>query len=80
MQDKAEAIVLGCAGMAALMHQLSEEFGIPVIDGISCAVGMAEALVSAGLSTSKVRTYAAATDKRTSGQSLRAVAATVSAE
>lgn len=63
-QDKAEAIVLGCAGMADLMQQLSNEFGIPVIDGISCAVGMAEALVAAGLSTSKVGAYAPAVDKK----------------
>jgi allantoin racemase len=63
-QDKAEAIVLGCAGMADLMLQLSDEFGIPVIDGVSCAVGMAEALVAAGLATSKAGAYARAVDKR----------------
>ncbi|WP_425101513.1 aspartate/glutamate racemase family protein [Tropicibacter sp. S64] len=63
-EDKAEAIVLGCAGMADLMQQLSAEFGFPVIDGISCAVGMAEALVAAGLSTSKAGAYAPAVDKR----------------
>ncbi|WP_299850328.1 aspartate/glutamate racemase family protein [uncultured Roseovarius sp.] len=57
-EDNAEAVVLGCAGMADLMEQMSQEFGIPVIDGISCAVGMAEALVAAGLSTSKVGAYA----------------------
>lgn len=79
-QDKAEAIVLGCAGMADLMQALSAEFGLPVIDGISCAVGMAEALVAAGLSTSKARTYASAVDKRTSVRPLSAVAAHVSAE
>ncbi len=62
--DKAEAIVLGCAGMADLMQQLSKEFGIPVIDGIACAVGMAEALVAAGLSTSKAGAYAPAVDKQ----------------
>ena len=62
-QDKAEAIVLGCAGMADLMQQLSEDFGIPVIDGVSCAVGMAEALVAAGLSTSKTGAYAHPVDK-----------------
>lgn len=62
-QDKAEAIVLGCAGMVDLMQQLSEEFGIPVIDGISCAIGMAEALVAAGISTSKAGAYATAVDK-----------------
>ncbi|MCI5112447.1 MAG: aspartate/glutamate racemase family protein [Marivita sp.] len=66
-QDNAEAIVLGCAGMADLMQQLSAEFGIPVIDGISCAVGMAEALVAAGLSTSKAGAYTAAVDKRSVG-------------
>jgi len=62
-QDKAEAIVLGCAGMADLMDSLSGEFGIPVIDGVACAVGMAQALVSARLKTSKISTYAAIQDK-----------------
>ncbi len=65
-QDNAEAIVLGCAGMADLMSQLSDEFGVPIIDGISCAVGMAEALVAAGLSTSKARAYAPAVHKQNS--------------
>lgn len=62
--DKAEAVVLGCAGMADLMQELSEEFAIPVIDGIACAVGMAEALVAAGLSTSKAGAYAPAVNKQ----------------
>ena len=61
--DGAEAIVLGCAGMADLMQQLSREFGIPIVDGISCAVGMAEALVAAGLQTSKTGAYAHAVQK-----------------
>lgn len=55
--DMAEAIVLGCAGMADLMDQLSAEFGLPVVDGIACGVAMAEALVSAGLTTSKIGAY-----------------------
>ncbi len=57
-EDKAEAIVLGCAGMTDLMDQLAKEFGVPVVDGVACAVGMAEALVAAGLKTSKSGTYA----------------------
>lgn len=57
-QDKAEAIVLGCAGMADLMQSLSDEFGVPVIDGVASAVCMAEALVAAGLKTSKIGAYA----------------------
>ena len=49
-EDRAEAIVLGCAGMADLAADLSAEFGVPVIDGVSAAVKLAEALVALGLS------------------------------
>ncbi len=56
-EDHAEAIVLGCAGMVDLMTQLSAEFGLPVIDGVTCGVTMTEALVNAGLRTSKVNAY-----------------------
>lgn len=58
-EDKAEVIVLGCAGMTDLMARLSSEFGLPVVDGVAAAVGMAEGLVAAGLSTSKRSSYAA---------------------
>lgn len=57
-QDKAEAIVLGCAGMADLARALQREFGVPVIDGVGAAVKQAEALVTLGLSTSKRGSYA----------------------
>lgn len=57
-EDNAEAIVLGCAGMTDLMEQLSREFAIPVVDGVACGVTMAEALVNAGLKTSKANAYA----------------------
>ena len=57
-QDRAEAIVLGCAGMTDLAQNLSEQHGIPVIDGIAAAVAMAEALVRIGLQTSKRGGYA----------------------
>ncbi len=56
-QDNAEAIVLGCAGMAELMAELSEEFGLPVIDGVAAGVSFAEALVNNRLSTSKIGAY-----------------------
>lgn len=56
--DGADAIVLGCAGMADLNRRLSQRFGLPVIDGVTCAVTMAEALVAAGLGTSKSGAYA----------------------
>ncbi len=56
--DKAEAIVLGCAGMADLARTLQREFGMPVIDGVGAAVKQAEALVAQGLTTSKRGSYA----------------------
>jgi allantoin racemase len=57
-EDGAEAIVLGCAGMADLADELAAEFGVPVIDGVAAATAFAEALVAAGLRTSKVGGYA----------------------
>ena len=56
-EDHAEAIILGCAGMANLMTQLSAEFECPVVDGITAAVGFAETLVSCNLTTSKKGAY-----------------------
>ncbi|MBL8580661.1 MAG: aspartate/glutamate racemase family protein [Rhizobiaceae bacterium] len=57
-QDDAEAIVLGCAGMADLAGSLAERFGLPVLDGVACAVKLAEGLAGLGLRTSKLRAYA----------------------
>ena len=57
-EDRSEAIVLGCAGMADLTSELSKEFGVPVIDGVSAAVKIVESLVAIGLQTSKVNGYA----------------------
>lgn len=56
-EDHCEAVVLGCAGMADLTEWLSEETGIPVIDGVSVATRMIEALVGCGLKTSKINAY-----------------------
>jgi len=54
----AEAIVLGCAGMADLALSLSRKFGVPVIDGVAAAVKQAEALVGLKLTTSRRGSYA----------------------
>ncbi|MET7513058.1 aspartate/glutamate racemase family protein [Streptomyces sp. NPDC005480] len=58
-RDKAEVICLGCGGMAGLTERVVERTGVPVVDGVAAAVTIAESLVRLGLSTSKVRTYAA---------------------
>ena len=55
--DQAEAVVLGCAGMTDLMDLLTREIGIPVLDGVTCAVTLAEGLFSAKVKTSKIRGY-----------------------
>jgi allantoin racemase len=58
-QDRADVIVLGCAGMADLAADLSATFGVPVVDGVACAIKLAEALVGLRLETSKRGAYAA---------------------
>lgn len=57
-EDGAEAVLLGCAGMADLARRFTEEVGAPVIDGVAAAVKLAEGLVGLGLKTSKVGTFA----------------------
>lgn len=52
-EDGSAAIVLGCAGMADLAHDLSESLGVPVIDGVTVAVKFIEALAGLGLGTAK---------------------------
>jgi allantoin racemase len=56
-QDRAECILLGCAGMSDLAKWLSSETGVPVIDGVAAAVKLVEALVGLGISTSKIGGY-----------------------
>lgn len=53
-EDGAEAICLGCAGMVQFAKDLENELGVPVFDGVTAAVKMAEALVDLGKKTSKV--------------------------
>lgn len=62
-EDRAEAVVLGCAGMTDLCDWLSQTAGIPVIDGVTAATRLAEALAGAGYRTSKAGAYAYPRDK-----------------
>jgi allantoin racemase len=57
-EDRCEAIVLGCAGMADLAADLSACHGLPVLDGVACAVKLMETLLSLRLKTSKLGGYA----------------------
>jgi allantoin racemase len=65
--DRAEAIVLGCAGMASFAGELTQAHGVPVIDGVAAAVKLVESLAALALRTSKVGGYATPLPKRYAG-------------
>lgn len=52
-EDGVGAIVLGCGGMAGLRARIEEAAGLPVVEGVSAAIKLAESLHQLGLSTSK---------------------------
>jgi allantoin racemase len=56
-EDGAEAICLGCAGMGPLDKAVGSEVGVPVLDGVACAVKLVEGLLDYGLATSRVAAY-----------------------
>ena len=66
-EDRSEAIVLGCAGMADLAASLSQEHGAPVVDGVAAAVKLVESLGALGLKTAKRGPYAAPLPKAFTG-------------
>lgn len=55
--DGAEVVTLGCAGLAGLDRRLEEALGMPVIDGITAGVRLAEALAAGGAFTSRRGKY-----------------------
>ncbi len=66
-EDGSEAIVLGCAGMAEIADDLSERLQVPVIECVSAAVKLCEAIAGLGLSTSKIGNYALPLQKNVVG-------------
>lgn len=56
-EDRAEAILLGCAGLGPLDKTIQEELGVPVFDGTACAVKLLEGLIAYGVTTSRVAAY-----------------------
>ncbi|MBU4465407.1 MAG: aspartate/glutamate racemase family protein [Actinobacteria bacterium] len=57
-EDRADSIVLGCAGMADLCHALGARVGVPVVDGVAAAVGLVAGMARMGVGTSKRDEYA----------------------
>ncbi|HHX4054019.1 aspartate/glutamate racemase family protein [Burkholderia contaminans] len=66
-EDGADAIVLGCAGMAEFAHEIEQQIGAPVVEGVTAAVKWAEALVALRLATAKRGDYARPLPKRYDG-------------
>ena len=56
-EDRAEVIVLGCAGLTGMDKYLQEKLEVPVLDGVICALFLASGFVNYGVSTSKIRRY-----------------------
>ncbi|MCB9420011.1 MAG: aspartate/glutamate racemase family protein [Ardenticatenaceae bacterium] len=57
-EDDAEVICLGCAGMSGMDKALQDKLGIPVLDGVVCALKLLEGLIGYGVTSSKKRAYA----------------------
>jgi allantoin racemase len=57
-EDRAEVVILACAGLCGYDRELSRLAGIPVLDPVAVAVKVAEGLVALGLSHSKARKFA----------------------
>jgi allantoin racemase len=56
-EDGAEVVVLGCAGLAGLDKRLGKRLGVPVLDGVACALIMASGMARYGVATSKSGRY-----------------------
>ena len=65
--DRSDVIVLGCAGMTDFAAWLSDELGVPVIDGVAAATATVVSLVALGLRTGKAGELAPPAPKRLRG-------------
>lgn len=66
-EDGSDAIVLGCAGMAELCQHISQQLGVPVVDGVAAGTQLVESLVNLRLGTSKHGELAAPLPKPMTG-------------
>ncbi len=57
-EDGAEVICLGCTGMAGHDKIMEAELGVPVLDGVVCAVKIAEGVFDYELKQSKINAFA----------------------
>jgi allantoin racemase len=53
----AEVLCLGCGAMISVRDELERRLGVPIVEAVPAAVAYAEALVSLGLATSRIRSF-----------------------
>ncbi|MFU0507978.1 aspartate/glutamate racemase family protein [Pseudaminobacter sp. NGMCC 1.201702] len=68
-QDGAEVIILGGGAVAGLGRLLADRIEVPLLDGVTCAVRMAEALYGIGASRPRTGSYRAPAAKELVGVS-----------
>lgn len=68
-EDGAEAVIFGGGPLAGLARELADRLPVPVLDGVACAVRLAEALVGLGLGKASRGGFAAPGPKPTKGLS-----------
>jgi allantoin racemase len=56
-EDGAEVLITTCAGLAGMQEELSRRLNVPVLEGISCAVKLAEVLIDLRVRTTRVGQY-----------------------
>lgn len=56
-EDGAEVLITTCAGLAGVHEPLSERLGVPVLEGVTCAVKLVELLIDLGYTTTRVGQY-----------------------
>ncbi|PRY17336.1 aspartate/glutamate racemase family protein [Kineococcus rhizosphaerae] len=66
--ERAEAVVLGCAGLTDLVDGLRAALGVPVIDGVAAATTALEGLLAQDLTTSRANTWAEPAGSPTTGE------------
>ena len=57
-EDRAEVVILACAGLCGYDAELARLSGVPVLDPVAVGVSVAESLVRLGLCHSKIRKFA----------------------
>ena len=57
-EDRAEVVILACAGLCGYDEELSRLAGVPVLDPVAVGVKVAESLVALGVKHSKIRKFA----------------------